>query len=567
MINHPNRKKKSAPKTASVTKASRAPAAPRHDHEIDYQAFRAGLRTTFDRATAGQTKVFQTDATGLWQAYLRLLPKSERQIHDCSCCRHFIERFGGLVCISDEGVPWSAMWNVHYVPPFYAAIVRELKTIVEQARPTRVFYTRSQVWGTPVSPETDFEHLCVVPMERSFVYKERALSPGQASALVRENVKTVEWALTDYGPKVLDEALRVLATGTLERSEKFTGPIQWLRKLHDWPKGTRNQDIRNNILLRAVAMAPEGFCHIKSSVVGPLLDDIKAGLPFHEIERRHREKLHPLKYQRPQAAPAAGNVAAAEKLVDTLGIEPSLHRRYARFDELPYDVAIWIPKPYRDPQRRGGVFGHIATKNERRGIDPTPPSVKVPPVVMTWDKFLRTVIAARIDGPDQIEILVPSSGGFVAMVTATNSDAPPILKWDWDEERNPFSTYTYVHAQPASSWNLVGRTYVDVTGIFPVPCMWGSRPQPHLGNGAMFVIEGCKDTRIGQGNALFPEILRNELHGARSTIEAYSKKAEFGGRAEASVCGLTVRPGNAGQTVRTRQNGGAWNYYTIDRWD
>ena len=121
----------------------------------------------------------------------------------------------------------------------------------------------------------------------------------------------------------------------------------------------------------------------------------------------------------PQTAPSAGNVAAAEKLVEKLGIEPSLHRRFARFDELPYDAAIWIPKPYRrTSSNRSGVFGHIETKKERR--DTSPPPVNIPPVVMTWDKFLRTVIAVHADGPDQIEILVPTSGGFVAMVTAEN---------------------------------------------------------------------------------------------------------------------------------------------------
>jgi hypothetical protein len=371
-------------------------------------------------------------------------------------------------------------------------------------------------------------------------------------------------AMVEYPPPVLDEAIRVLESGTLDRSEKFIGPVRWLRKLHDWPKGRQNQETRDRILLRAVAHAPEGFCHIKSSVVGPLLDDIKAGVSFDEIQRRHRDKLHPLQYQRPQALPSAGNVAAAEKLVEKLGIEPSLHRRFARLDELKVSNAVWLPRvPVLSDANANSVFAHIPTKNRAR---PPVPSVKMPPVVMTWAKFFATVL---VDGPTiaEIEILVPSSGGFFAMVTAANADAPPILKWDRPEERNPFSTYTYVHPMPASSWGLQAGTYTPLTGIFPQPNLWGSRPQPHLGQGVVLLIDGCRDPRTDQGNALFPESLREELHGARATIEAYSRAAQIGGREEASVAGLTISSRQAGQTLRTCAVNGVWSYYTIDRWD
>lgn len=53
-------------------------------------------------------------------------------------------------------------------------------------------------------------------------------------------------------------------------------------------------------------------------MIGTLLDDIASGMSFDSVSRRFAEKMHPLQYQRPQAAPSAGNIAQAEKIVEKL---------------------------------------------------------------------------------------------------------------------------------------------------------------------------------------------------------------------------------------------------------
>jgi hypothetical protein len=129
---------------------------------------------------------------------------------------------------------------------------------------------------------------------------------------------------------MLDQALRLLEADALARSEKFIGPVKWLRALHDRPTGQRGE----NVLWRAIAAAPEGYCHPKASVIGPLLNDIASGLPFAKIKARFDAKMAPLRYQRPQAAPAALNIKAAEARVEKLAIAPALERRFARIEDL-----------------------------------------------------------------------------------------------------------------------------------------------------------------------------------------------------------------------------------------
>lgn len=530
--------KRATKKTATVA------ANPNHDH--DYSALLISARSSFNSVAGAHEFLFRTDADELNNLYLVSLP-SERQIHNCSCCRRFIETYGGLVAITENGEMIPAMWNPEGVPEFYRPAFAALFNRVKRARITSIFHTKEKVWG---SPETGaWSHLSVAP-PLSMVYRERALTAGQAMAASKENLRTVAAFLNDTKAAALDEAIRLFETGSLARSDKFVAPVKWLRALHDRPKGKLGE----NVLWRAIATAPEGYCHPRASVIGPLLDDIVAGLPFAEIKAKFDAKLGPLFYQRPQAAPSAGNIRSAEELVAKLGLAPSLERRFARLDELQ---TVWLPAAAKETSPSGGVFGHLKSKGEG-----TVGAIDIPAVTVTWDKFTRTVLPTA----QRLEILVPAHGRFIALTTAANADAPPILKWDHEDERNPVAWYVYPRASPASQWRLAGGQWAKINAIAPLPPMWGSRPMPFLGEGAVLVIDGASDTRTDCGNALFPECLREEIHGARSTIEAYSRSATLGDREQASACGYDIRKSAADCVLRSFANG-AWTSYRIDRWD
>ena len=176
---------------------------------------------------------------------------------------------------------------------------------------------------------------------------------------------------------------------------------------------------------------------------------------------------------------------------------------------------------------------------------------------MTWNKFAKIVLP----GAEAIEVYV--SGGtmnFIALTTAEHADAPPILKWS-----NPFAWYVYHGGSPASQWGLA-LGWAKVTGIVQNPTMWGVNPMPHLGEGLTLILAGCADTRTGQGNALFPECLMAELHSIRSTIEAFSRRAEMLGRENASACGLHIGTKTINYRLRVTVSGVKTDYQ-LDRWD
>lgn len=511
--------------------------------------FRDLLQQGFNAAVQGHTALFRTDATGLNDLYLDSLSPEHRQFHNCSCCRRFIERFGNLVAVDDKGEHWPVLWPVGAdVPELYREAFWAMRRRVLDAKVTGVFLTSESVWGTPEAG--GFSHFTVTP-PAALVFKPGALTANQQAAKLRESVKDVAVALGEFTPAVLDEAIRVLQADALDRSEKFLTPVQWLRDLHDRPRGPKGQAV----LIRAVALAPEGYCHPRSGVIGTLLEDIVAGLSFEQIRARFNAKVDTLQYQRPQAAPTAGAIKAAEALVEKLGIAPSLERRFARLDEIP---TIWKPAVVEKPAA-SGVFGHIAPKDST-----AVKSLELPAQTMTWARFAEIVLPTA----EEIELVVPvHRANFAAILTAQNAEAPAIMKWDADDltQRNPFSDYVYHTGSAAHQWGLTAGGAAKVTGICSRPNMWGPRALPSSGDGVLLILAGCVDNKRDQGNALFPETLRSELHGVRSVIEAYSKTAEILGREDASVAGLMITPNTAQQRLRVCVKG-AWQTYFIDRW-
>lgn len=513
------------------------------NHDERYEDLRRSV-------TVPNVRLFTTDVDGaaLWATYLNHLP-TEQQVHNCHACRHFIGRYGGLVTVDDAGRTSPAAWRPDAVPDFYRPALTAMHALVAGARVTGVFLTSTAVLGTPQTG--DWTHLAARLDASAPSLHRGVLSPRQRMAALRESFRTVSAALADFDARHLDEALRLLRAEQLSRSERFIAPVRWLRELKDRPKGRAGE----NLLWRAVAEAPDGYCHPRASVLGKLIEGIAAGLSLSDLQAIFAEMVDPLQYQRPQSAPAAGNVRAAEDLVAKLGLAPALERRFATLDDVK--VFLWRPRDTAKPER-GGVFAHLTTKGEGRAEARELESVDV-----TWEKFARTVLPSAT----RLELKVPTRrASFIALTSAVHADAPPILRWDHEDERNPVAWYVYPSGSPASQWGLAPGTWVPVTAVTPLPTMWGSRPVPHLSEGAVLLLAGCVDAQNG-GNALFPECLRADLHGVRATIESYSRSARLAGREKASACGHDVRKGRPIDVqVRAFVDGG-WARYRIDRWD
>jgi hypothetical protein len=522
------------------------------DSHVDHHAYDAFLVRVNNRLLSntnhGVLPLFTTDAGDLWDRYLdSFADPAERQYHNCHACRHFIQRFGGLVTIGDDGRTTPAIWCAEDAPETYRPALEAMERSVRKAKVTGVFLSSEPVWGTP---ETGvWHHLAVRPDSRA-VFRRATQTAYQAMAEKSEDFKTVITALNEFKQPHLETALTLLKTDSLYRSEKVLGQAEWLHRLHLARSAAKGTGSKANVVWRAVATAPAGFCHPRSGMIGTLLEDIAAGKNYEEVSRAFATKMHPLSYQRPQAAPTAGAISAAEKVVQQLGAAGSLARRFARLEDIQ---AVWRPEPQRE-EPQAGVFGHLRPK----GADA--PSLRIPAQTMTWDKFQRTVLPVA----ERIEVNVPSRGEYGVFLTAVNADAPPILQWDREEARNPVSWYFWHGGSPATQFGLTGGRFYEVSAVTLKPSMWGGGNE-HQGKEVFFVVAGARETKI-KGAAIFPETLKAEFHGIRAVIEEYSRRASIEGIEGSHVVGLAIGKGGAGVLLRV-WSGGRPLEYRLDRLD
>lgn len=488
--------------------------------------------------------LFTTNADELFGHYLAGIPGDARQHYTCRCCRRFITNYGGLAIIDENGVHSPLFWE-GAIPKFFAASAASLARAIRKAKVTGVFINGAKEWGTAQTGV--WTHLHGTP---SAVFRHATLSASQAMAEKLQDYITLRKGLEDYPLEAAVQAVRVLQADAVDRSEKTLGVAEWFLSLHKAIEG-KNGSVRDNLIWRAVALAPVGWCHVRSTMISTLLDDIVAGLPFDAIKAKWDAKMHPLKYQRPIAPPKAGNIEQAEKIIAKLQSEGSLERRFARLEEV---TALWKPSAVEVPEKpNGGVFDHLKAKSAIK-------EVELPAQKMTWEKFRDAVL------PDatSVEVFVPHGRtGFFGLVTAVSADAPPILQWDGlpGQPRNPVSWYFYHGGSTAQQWGLQSGQWAKAAAICLKPCHWQSDKFTHQGDGIFFILEGAKEKRAAE-LCLFPEILKSEYHGIRSVMEAHSRSQKVQDAEHGTANGIAL-DGIGTLTVRVKGKLGASQDYLL----
>lgn len=515
--------------------------------DIAYEGFGALLRLRIaDLTQESYESIFRTDADGdeLFRAFLDNLPDN-RQHYNCQNCKRFLERYGTLGWVHADGQLQPLLWYDGVWPEFFAASAAAMGDLVRRAKVTGVFINDQKTWGNPKTG--DWSHLSGSPGK---VYESKTKTASQVEAEKGQDFIILKHGLSDYPVDVVKQAVRVLDADALDRSEKTLGNAKWLLALHESIadlKGPR----RDNLVWSAVAKAPPGWCHVRSTMISTLLDDIKSGMSFDTISERWAKKMHPLQYQRPTAPLSAGQVQAANKKVEQLQAAGALERRFAKLEEV---VSIWKPSviPVKLERREGGIFDHLLPKREVKGVE-------LPCTTMTWVRFWAEVLPTA----KSIDFQVIVHGAYYGLVTAVNPDAPPILQWD-TVPRNPVSWYFWVNGSPATQWSLKAHDWVKVNAICRNPPQW-HHPEmfTHQGEAVLLVLEGAKPSAEMKGGSFFPETLRSEFHEIRAAMEAFSNNAVIQGREGGTANGYALQK-DAPLNVLLRVDGD--RTYRIDRW-
>lgn len=511
-----------------------------------YEHFVAHMNATARRLLAIHGTVFHTDVDQgkLWDIYINSFPPEQRYIYNCRCCRSFLNHFGGLVTIDQDGYKQPLAWSTDFpadMPENYREMNAKMLAVVAGSNITTPYFYFEPYHGKPVScvtkngQEYRWDHMHLEFSGIQQVANENQI--GAAVGMKCTEIDVTRRVLGEYKIEQIETAIRVLNSEKLQGEEKVRGPIEWLHALKKRTQDVKNPVLRDNIIRSAVLRAPSGFCHIRGSSSGQLLEMIASGQTFENIRWAFMQMFDPMTYKRAQADLAAGQIRAAEKRVAELGIANSLQRRFARLSEMEM---LWMPTEVEVKKpAASGVFGHLMPEEKIVGKD-----LEVPTVSMTFEKFRKTVLPTA----KKIEYYVPAQlGNYVSMITAVDPDAPPIVAWDNLEKRNPVNWYKYHGGQDPRAYNLALDTWVEVTGISLSPECWnnGEGKFPNQLACAMAFLKGAADmmAKTGKGLGLFPDVLKSELLDIRAVIEMHSNSQQMVYPDDANAFGIGIMPG------------------------
>lgn len=482
--------------------------------------------------------------------FLANLPEHLRAEYNCKTCRQFVNRYGRLVTLLPDGTQHSMWWSLEGVPAVFRRAIAMLRHMVENDFWVQsVFLSSKATLGH--AKEGGFEHMHVnVPQ-----YLPQVLSVQEVTAKKTEDFALLNNALTEFSRHHIEQALAILKSGELRRAEKHLEMLEWFQALKRKTDAEQKPRTRRNLIWIAAVKAPAGWCHIKNTVAGTVVESVKKGKSFDQIKNEYHTKMDPTQYQRPQAPATDGNIDAATKLVEKLGVERSLLRRPARPDEIP---AIWSAKTVQ-VQINNGPFAKL--KQSR--INQSDQQFDLGTKSMTWHRFQKVIMPSL----QSLEIYITGgNANFTGIVTAQHSDAPPIIRWDKPEQRNPFSWYVQAEGSEPGRWSLEGGRWYNVTKICQRPCHWHGE-FTDFGEGAILLIEGAKDLRA-EASMLFPEILIGALRPIRATIEEYSKTTPLAKMAGQTACGLMIdaNVSKYGVTLKFKNSLSVGTVH-IDRWE
>lgn len=495
--------------------------------KADFDKFLSDLRANIP----ADQPIFTTEGDH-YETYIDSFPFFDRQEYRCNCCKSFIRKYAGLVTIDEQGAVTPVLWQLGKDYGYFNPVVVAMNHAVRRSAVNGVFLTRDSVLGTPTAG--GWTHLAVTAPAGASIGGYDPVN--QVIAEKTENFSMVSRALNKFSEEVIQQGFQLLNTGFLPRSEIGLGPVKFLADLKEAIKCGN----RENLIWKAVATAPNGFCHINSGMAGFLMETIEEDGNAEVVKRKWAEKVGGLAYQRPTTAPTAQNIARGEKIIEQAGYKPSLRRRHATMDDLRL---IWAPKA---EEQSSGVFGHLVPRSTKPDLD-----LNTPAVEMTFSKFARTILPTA----EQILVHVPGKGQFSGLTTAVDPTAPGLFQWS-----NPVCWYLYSGGSTANRWNLTAASWVEVTGITPQPNMWENE-SPNTGEAIFFLLKGCYDT-YDASLCLFPSTLKGDLHEIRKTIEAFSQAGKLEGRGPGNAAGLRLRDNSITVKVICK---GVTTKYVLDR--
>lgn len=370
------------------------------------------------------------DKDELWDTYLNSFrPEDnpiyrERTEHDCSCCRHFVKNFGGVVAISD-GSDIITAWDFNVDGTPYEPVVKALAKLVRKAAVKDVFFTKFNGFGAAQTYENledgsvhTWNHMHITLPSR-FVHT-RAESVASKMSHYRDTKNVFGRSLREISLDSIETVLELISSNSLYRGDQWKQPLTEIKALHKQFHNLPEKKQNNYLWAKSVVIGP-ALGRIKNHSIGTLLMDITNGVDLDKAVSDYERMVAPTNYKRPKAIFTKKMVEEAQKKIEDMGFMESLGRRYAMLDDITMNNILFAN---RDATKSitGDVFADLKdeVKTKAKKFDRLE---KIP-----IDKFVSDVL------PDveEMEALVQNkhTPNLVSLIAPKKAGSKSMFKWD-----------------------------------------------------------------------------------------------------------------------------------------
>jgi len=403
-----------------------------------FPAFSKLVATRFQELVKTSPFVVELDVDAFYNTYLVAFPAGtnpmfkKKSEHDCSCCKQFIRRAGGVVGVNEAGELLTA-WDLaaEKAPYPYNEVAERLQAVVRALPIADVFRTNQKEisFGAELTRSLDkdtqraltWEHFYTGEIPRNL----RVESPDQVRGDYRTTVQVFERGLTELLPSAVETVISLVEANNLYRGQEH------LHALKDFQKAQRAYRLASDAKVRqlfAWTNAHGPAARFRNTVIGTLVQDLSEGVDVERAVQSFETKVAPTNYKRTTAVITPGMVKKAMETIEALGLESALERRFAVIGDISVNDVKWVDGASR-PLMKDGIgdvlMQHATAANPKSTEDD---EKRAEPIAL--DDFVARILPETTS----MELLFKGEhlGNLMSLTAPVHPEPKQLFRWTND---------------------------------------------------------------------------------------------------------------------------------------
>lgn len=380
---------------------------------------------------APEVFVVDIDGDALYTAYLAAFPEGANPLfktkteNDCSTCRHFIRRAGGVVNITsgEMSTVWdtaagAGQWPYSLVAMrlrdmISSAIIRDIFRTGEQEREFGSKQTRSM---DPEGKVVTWNHLYTGEIPKRL----RAVLPDAARGDYRTTVQVFERGLVELTPEAVETVVSLVEANALYRGEEH------LRATLEFQKMQRMFLETDNKNRFAWNHAGSPAARFRNTVIGTLVQDLSEGKDLEFAVKGFETKVAPTNYKRTTALITPMMVKKAMETIASLDLESALERRFATIEDVAVTDVLWVDGAAR-ALMKGGIgdvlMKHAKSSQVEKATDDRAEDISL-------EEFVKT----NLPSASSVELFFAGTlaGNLMSLTAPIHPEPKQLFRWKND---------------------------------------------------------------------------------------------------------------------------------------